>query len=327
LRYFKQVNVLRVAAANVMGPLPLMRVSDRLTDIAEVILERVTQLAFEQLKKNNAFSDVPENSADLPFGIIAYGKLAGFELGYASDLDIVFIYDDKNNHTIEVEFYLRLSQRILHLLNTRTHMGILYHVDTQLRPLGHSGLLVSSLSFFEEYQNDQAWSWEHQALVRARMVVGTPQLRLKFNLLRRKILQKARDPQQLAREVSEMRDKMRIQKGSNLAKSWDLKAGRGGIIDIEFLVQYFVLRFAAQYPVLLRYPDNMRILDFLEATKLIVPHQAEMLRNAYCTLRDELHALNLQQLPGVVGVERFADLRNSVVEIWAEWLGDNGYVL
>jgi glutamate-ammonia-ligase adenylyltransferase len=201
-------------------------------------------------------------------------------------------------------------------------MGVLYQVDTQLRPLGHAGLLVSSLSSFEDYQNKEAWTWEHQALVRTRLVASSSVLRNKFNVLRRKILQKNRDICQLTEEVRGMRDKMRLQTEQPKG-SWDLKKGLGGIVDIEFLVQYLVLRFANQRAVLLRYPDNMRILDLLEATKLMPSEQAEILRHAYCTFRDKLHALNLQQLPGFVATQEYSELRKKVIAIWNEWLQDN----
>jgi glutamate-ammonia-ligase adenylyltransferase len=321
LRYFKKVNVLRVAAANAMGWLPLMRVSDSLTYVAEVILECVVKLAFEQVIAN---TEVDISLNDLPFGIIAYGKFAGFELGYISDLDLVFIYDDKSPSPgpIDNEFYLRLSRRIIHLLSTRTHMGVLYEIDTQLRPLGHAGLLVSSMSYFEEYQNNEAWTWEHQALVRTRLVIGSSALKNKFSAIRRKTLQKTRDVSQLTTEVREMRNKMRETSSVN-KNGWDLKKGPGGIVDIEFLVQYLVLRFASKQAVLLRYPDNMRILDLLEATKIIPSAQADILRNAYCTFRDRLYALNLSQFPGIIAMEEYQELREKVIHIWNEWLQYN----
>lgn len=322
LRYFKQVNVLRVAAANVMDWLPLMRVSDSLTDIAEVIIELVSQLAFEQLRDSfPAFSSI-KHYDELPFGIIAYGKLAGYELGYASDLDLVFVYDEQAcANQGESDFYLRWARRIVHLMSTRTHTGILYQVDTQLRPLGQAGLMVSSLNFFEEYLATQAWTWEHQALVRSRILVGNKTLRAQFILLRRKILQKERNRQTLSRETREMRDRMRAKNPT--VTGWDIKAGLGGIIDIEFLAQYLVLCFAATHLILLRYPDTMRILDFLEAATLLPANQAQTLRTAYCTWRDALHALHLQQLPGVMAPENHAALREKVIALWNEWLEDN----
>lgn len=320
LRYFKMVNVLRVATASVMGWLPLRKVSQNLTELALVILEYVVQLALSQMEQATL------TIQDIPFGIIAYGKLAGHELGFSSDLDLVFIYDDtqKPDETLKsyemLDFYLRLSRRILHLLTTRTHLGILYEVDTQLRPLGHAGLLVSTLSYFQEYQKNQAWTWEHQALVRARLVIGSLVLENKFEHIRKEILQMHRDNEKLKIDLCTMRQKI-LNQTKTPPNHWDIKKGKGGIIDIEFLVQYWVLCFAQLQPELLRYTDNEGILDCLEANALISNEQAQVLKEAYTTYRDALHDCNLAQQPGIVAATAFQVLREKAINIWNTCFG------
>jgi [glutamine synthetase] adenylyltransferase / [glutamine synthetase]-adenylyl-L-tyrosine phosphorylase len=259
LRQYKQVQTLRVAAADIMGHLPLMRVSDHLTWLAEVLLERVLELSWNLMVERHGEPWCgPEDGFRhrARFAIIGYGKLGGLELGYGSDLDVVFLHDSEGEQArtsgprvIEnSEFFGRVAQRVVHLLGAFTPAGRLYEVDTRLRPSGLSGLLVSSLDAFLRYQEASAWTWEHQALVRARFVAGDPDLGERFAEVRRRVLARPRDPAALRAEVVEMRSKMLAEHASRDPEVFDLKRDRGGITDIEFMVQYWVLANAQEFP-------------------------------------------------------------------------------
>ncbi|HQQ62175.1 MAG TPA: bifunctional [glutamate--ammonia ligase]-adenylyl-L-tyrosine phosphorylase/[glutamate--ammonia-ligase] adenylyltransferase, partial [Pseudomonadales bacterium] len=252
LRHFKRSHSLRAAACEVTSRLPLMKVSDYLTFMAEVMLAYVLQMVWKPLVAKHGIPQRDDGSLCEPgFIIVGYGKLGGLELGHGSDLDLVFIHDggggetqaDKDSGQLPIEnstFFARLGQKIIHILNTRTINGILYEVDMRLRPSGNSGLLVASLQSFARYQQKDAWTWEHQALVRARVVAGCPQLAEKYEAVRADVLGRQRDVDKLGHDVVEMRNKMRVLDKSN-AGHFDLKYGRGGIVDLEFMVQFAVL--------------------------------------------------------------------------------------
>jgi glutamate-ammonia-ligase adenylyltransferase len=326
LRYFKQANVLRVAAADVSGAMPLMIVSDHLTEIAEVLLRKVLDLAWADLltKFGQPRCVVEGEERDARFIIVAYGKLGGIELNYGSDLDLVFLHDSAGDRQItagprqidNASFFAKLVQRIISLLTTRTGAGDLYEVDTRLRPSGRAGLLVSSFEAFVEYQHHQAWTWEHQALVRTRVVAGPGVLAERFQAIRRKILQRERDPGLLRQEVRDMRERMRAELDVSTAEVFDLKQGRGGIADIEFVVQYEILANAHRYPDLLTYTDNIRQLDGLERFGILSIADAARLRNAYRGLRRRIHLLKLREQPARVPADDALEVRESVIRIW-----------
>ncbi|KUJ84024.1 bifunctional [glutamate--ammonia ligase]-adenylyl-L-tyrosine phosphorylase/[glutamate--ammonia-ligase] adenylyltransferase [Microbulbifer flavimaris] len=327
LRHFKQGQALRIAAQEVTGALPLMKVSDSLTWLAEAILQQALILAWQQVVEKHG---EPEGASadDMRFVIIAYGKLGGLELGHGSDLDIVFVHDANpqgttgGERTIDnLSFYTRLAQRLIHILQTRTLSGPLYEVDTRLRPSGNSGLLVTSLTAFEKYQRESAWTWEHQALVRARPVAGSERLSGDFDQLRLDLLCSQRDEQKLREEVVAMRDKMRAHLDKSNKDSFDLKQGPGGIVDIEFMVQYAALAWAYKAPSILRYTDNIRILESLDEAGLMSAHQAGHLIDAYKAYRSEGHRLALQQLPGVVDGDQFKAERKTVSTNWQQLFG------
>lgn len=327
LRQFKLAAVLRVAAADVMQAVPLMEVSDHLCDIAEVILAEVLALAWRDLSRCHGR---PASAADdeMGFAIIAYGKLGGRELGYGSDLDMVFLHADCGHHDAtqgpkvlaDTVFYARLGRRIIHLLTAVTAAGQLYEVDMRLRPSGASGLLVVSLSAFAAYQRGQAWTWEHQALVRARPVSGDTTLGEGFAAVRRALLCVARDPRLLQREVREMRERMRQQLAREEGDEFDLKQGRGGIADIEFMVQFWVLRWAYAAPELTRYTDNVRLLAGLAEGGFIPAEEADSLADAYRALRAEVHRLALQERPARVSGDLFTAERETVRRLWHTYL-------
>ncbi|HEY7772929.1 MAG TPA: bifunctional [glutamate--ammonia ligase]-adenylyl-L-tyrosine phosphorylase/[glutamate--ammonia-ligase] adenylyltransferase [Marinagarivorans sp.] len=329
LRYFRQAHSLKVAACEVTGKMPLMKVSDYLSELAEVILQYSLNLAWQQMVAKHGLPGGQTNS-EPSFIIVGYGKLGGIELGHSSDLDLVFIHNaDAQLETISVAgqksldnhtFYTRLGQKIIHLLNTNTPSGILYEVDMRLRPSGNSGMLVSTLTAFEKYQANSAWTWEHQALVRTRVVAGNGELAQDFYGVRNAILRQQRDQQKLATDVVDMRHKMRKQLGSSAkeknAGEFHLKQDAGGIVDIEFIVQYLVLRHAHQHPSLINYSDNIRILEAVAQAALLPEATVTTLIDTYKQYRTLTHQLALQQQSNRVKHEQISTLQGPIVEIW-----------
>ena len=330
LRHFKHLNVLRVAAADIGGALPLMKVSDHLTWIAEVVLDETLELAWRHMTTRHGMPVCRSDGkvCDKGFAIIGYGKLGGLELGYGSDLDMVFIHgaDDPDQmttgeHPIAASlFFARLGQRLIHLLTVLTPAGTLYDVDMRLRPDGASGMLVTGLAAFARYQTDKAWTWEHQALVRARFIAGDGEIARRFEEIRHEVLGRPRDSEALRKEVLEMRERMRKELDKGKADNFDLKQGPGGIVDIEFMVQYGVLARAHEFQTLLTYTDNIRILMVLAAEGLMSNEQADSLTQAYRAYRGQLHRLTLDERPGLVAAGTFAEQRTAVQTIWQTWL-------
>jgi len=328
MRKFKQINVLRVAAADIMGAVPLMVVSDYLSYIAEVILEKATEIAWHILAEKHG---VPANTnlQNSYFGILGFGKLGGLELSYSSDLDLIFIcnYPDSNALTdgrkqiTSMQFYANLGQRIRSLLNTPMLSGLLYEVDMRLRPRGEAGLLVTPLNSYEEYLSKEAWTWEHQALVRARFITGDSQTEKQYGLIRQKILSLPRNNQELKIEVREMREKMRASLDKSNSELFSLKQGSGGITDIEFMVQFFVLSSATKYPELTNVTDNMRLLDKLSELGLLTKDQKNTLKTAYCIFRDRGHKEALQDNKAMVPQAELVEIRTAVASIWQELIG------
>ena len=327
LRQFKQAQLLHIAAADIAGTLPVMKVSDHLTWLAEAMIDAVVQQAWAQMVARYGQPTHLRERNGRGFAVIGYGKLGGWELGYSSDLDLVFLHDcpidamtDGEREIDGRQFYLRLAQRIMHLFSTRTSSGILYEVDARLRPSGAAGMLVTTAEAFADYQQNEAWTWEHQALVRARVVYGDPQLQRQFDAVRRQIVTTARDGAVLQTEVREMREKMRAHLGGKQRDRFDIKTDAGGITDIEFITQYLVLRYAHDKPKLTRWSDNVRILELLAQNDIMDEQEAQALTRAYTTLRDALHHLALQELPGNVDLASFTRERELVSASWLKWL-------
>ncbi|MCP1630046.1 glutamate-ammonia-ligase adenylyltransferase [Citrobacter amalonaticus] len=327
LRQFKQTQLLRIAAADIAGTLPVMKVSDHLTWLAEAMIDAVVQQAWLQMVARYGQPTHLAEREGRGFAVVGYGKLGGWELGYSSDLDLIFLHDcpvdvmtDGEREIDGRQFYLRLAQRIMHLFSTRTSSGILYEVDARLRPSGAAGMLVTSTESFADYQKNEAWTWEHQALVRARVVYGDPQLTSQFDTVRRDIMMLPRDGKTLQNEVREMREKMRAHLGNKHRDRFDIKADEGGITDIEFITQYLVLRYAHDKPKLTRWSDNVRILELLAQNDIMDEQEAMALTHAYTTLRDELHHLALQEQPGHVAQTCFEAERTLVRASWQKWL-------
>ena len=326
LRKFKQAQVLRIAAMDVADVMDVFDVSEQLTLIAEVLVSKAHQLAWQHLTKRHGIPACELDGApyEPEMAVIAYGKMGGKELSYGSDLDIVFLHDSRGDRQYtngersidNSTFFARLAQRVVHILSVQTATGRLYEIDTRLRPDGAAGMLVSSLEAFEHYQKDKAWTWEHQALIRARMVVGHPHLGEEFDRIRSLVLARSRDLQQLKREVCEMRQKMRDSLGSKKAGKFHIKQDSGGIVDIEFIAQYGVLATAASHPELLDQTATRKILKGLQSSGILQPEDVERLSQAYHDYRVCSHKLALQEQPSTVDDSLFESQRADVTTIW-----------
>jgi [glutamine synthetase] adenylyltransferase / [glutamine synthetase]-adenylyl-L-tyrosine phosphorylase len=330
LRQFQKVAVFTVALADQTGRLPLMKVSDRLTDIAELIIRCCMDLAWQQMTAAYGVPQCGDQEAalrEVRVAVAGYGKLGGLELGYGSDLDLVFLHDSRGEiqqtkaarPLDNVVFFLRLGQRIVHLLTMHSAAGRLYEVDMRLRPNGKGGFLMTGIDAFVRYQREEAWTWEHQALLRARSVAGDADLREAFEAARRRILCTAVHRDTLRSDVSEMRMRMRRELSKAGAGEFDIKQDAGGIADIEFLVQYWVLAAADVHPELLTYSDNIRQLEGLARLKVLEAATAQWLTEAYIGYRTVLHHLSLEgEGERVVDAAPYAETRARVVEIWRE---------
>ena len=331
LRLFKKSNVLAVAASDVLAESPLMKVSDALTDIAEVSVNATLHLAYQIVAKKHGYPIDAEGqrcSIDhTAFAVIGYGKVGGIELGYGSDLDLVFIhYMDEQADTdgqkpiSGFEFAMRVAQKFMSLMTTQTLDGRVYEVDTRLRPSGEAGLLVTSLKAFEQYQQKNAWVWEHQALVRARTIAGEHSLRIEIENLRCNILTQPRDENNVRAEVLKMRQKMKDHLGSSKEQQKDgifhLKQDAGGIVDIEFMAQYAVLAWSGSNPDLAHYSDNVRILEDAARTDCLSSADATALIQAYLRERAESHRLALANQSMQVSADDWHDTRVVVCKLW-----------
>jgi glutamate-ammonia-ligase adenylyltransferase len=327
LAQFQRAMIFRIAVADFSGSLPIMKVSDRLTELAELVLHSVFDVAWSDvsLRHGEPWFDAGDGPRRAGFGIIAYGKLGGMELSYGSDLDLVFLHDSQGNgqqtsgeRSVENSvFFARLVRRLVHFLTTQTGSGVLYEVDTRLRPDGQSGLLVTSVEAFERYQEANAWTWEHQALLRSRPVAGSATVARDFERVRSDTLRHRIRRDQLLPDVLTMRHRMRKQLDKSSAGQFDLKQGEGGIGDIEFMVQYLVLKNAADHAAVIHYTDNIRQLGTLGAAGCLDEVDAHRLQGIYKDYRLRLHRLVLDgQLP-MVGKDEFHAERDEVCAIWA----------
>ncbi len=334
LRHFQRAAFFRVAVADLTGRLPLMKVSDRLTDIAELIVNEALRLAWSQISERHGLpkcvdADGRERTADMV--VIAYGKLGGLELGYGSDLDLVFLHDsageqqrtDGDQSIDNGMFFQRLAQRLVHLLTVHTSAGRLYEVDTRLRPGGNRGLLVQTLQGFREYEFQEAWTWEHQSLLRARAIVGTASLRESFEQARIEVLRNAVRRGDLRQEVRNMRAKMRGSLSKAGAGQFDLKQDAGGVADLEFLVQYWMLKWADRYPEIVTFSDNIRQLESLASGNLVPQSRVDFLVNTYRSYRERLHHLSLNGARNVIDASEFTAERRGVIAIWDEVMEEN----
>ncbi|HEY4369880.1 MAG TPA: bifunctional [glutamate--ammonia ligase]-adenylyl-L-tyrosine phosphorylase/[glutamate--ammonia-ligase] adenylyltransferase [Steroidobacteraceae bacterium] len=333
LRQFQRAAVFKVAVGDLTGRLPLMKVSDRLTDIAELIVAEALSLAWAQIAGRHGQPRCGESSDALRAAsmvVVAYGKFGGLELSYSSDLDLVFLHDSSGeiqrtdgDQSIENSvFFQRLGQRLVHLLTVHTSAGRLYEVDTRLRPGGNRGLLVQSILAFREYEFKEAWTWEHQSLLRSRTVAGVPELRAIFEGARIEVLRTAVRRGDLREEVRNMRARMR----DNLSKAkpgqFHVKQDAGGIADLEFLVQYWMLKWADRHPEIVIFSDNIRQLESLASGNLVPQLRVDFLVNTYRRYRERLHHLALDDAGDIVDAGEFVEERRGVIGIWEEVMGE-----
>lgn len=311
MREAHHAQVFRLLLQDLAGLLPLEKLSDHLSELADIMLDSACRLAWRKLLKRHR--DTPA------FAVIAYGKLGGKELGYASDLDIIFLFEDEAPDAPEI--YARLAQRINTWISSTTPAGILFQTDLRLRPNGESGLLVSSVEAFRKYQMESAWVWEHQALTRARFSAGDAGIGRKFEAIRIEVLRKPRDLAELKREVSAMREKMAAAH-ANKSELFDIKHDRGGLIDVEFIVQALVLGHSHEHAELTGNLGNLALLKIAAGLGLIPEDLAGRVRDAYRKYRTLQHSLRLNDAQ-YARVERgsltqeIADVR----ELWREVFG------
>ena len=324
LRHFHHARVFRLLVQDLDNQLPLETLSDHLTDLADLILDKVLQQAWSGLRR--------KHRAEPAFSVIGYGKLGGKELGYVSDLDIIFLYDD--THPDAQEIYARLGQRINSWLTSYTSAGLLYEADFRLRPNGSGGLLVSSVEAFTEYQQNQAWVWEHQALTRARFVTGDRAIGEQFESVRKQILCRRRKLPDLRHDILVMRQKMQ-DAHPNVTRLFDIKHDRGGIIDVEFIVQYLVLGYAADYLELTRNIGNIALLKLAGRLGLVSSLRAGAVSDIYREFRRIQHRLRLSGIQDTdtlpvqdrslmfsrVDGGEFAAARSEVLALWNEAFG------
>ncbi|WP_423823420.1 bifunctional [glutamate--ammonia ligase]-adenylyl-L-tyrosine phosphorylase/[glutamate--ammonia-ligase] adenylyltransferase [Salinisphaera sp. SPP-AMP-43] len=328
LRRFTQTTMLRIAAADVTNAMPLMIVSDHLTVLAEVVLDAALDMAWQQMSARYGEPRLDDGSI-APFVIIGYGKLGGLELGYTSDLDLVFVYDGPREATTQggdrelshQVFFTRLAQRLIHILTTATPAGRAYEIDMRLRPSGNAGMMVTPIDALARYQREQAWTWEHQALVRARPVAGDTTLGKRFAAMRKEILAQPRDKTVLAGEVRSMRRRMREVKDETTEQRWDVKQMPGGLIDIEFMAQYAALAHGHDCEELLIFTDAIRILETLESAGLAEYDDIRAMTHAYRDYRRIVHAAALQHQRAMIDRDSRREAeRCRVADLWAAWI-------
>src|SRR5437667_165425 len=283
LREMHQAQVFRLLAQDLAGLLSVERLADHLSALADLILEISLEQVWSELRGRH-LEGAPR------FAVIGYGKLGGKELGYASDLDLIFLYDDAREQAPET--YARLAQRFNNWLTARTSAGVLFDTDLRLRPSGAAGLLVSPIEAFARYQEHDAWVWEHQALSRARYSAGDSRVGQVFESIRERILRRSREPAALAKEILAMREKMHAAH-PNKSGLFDIKHDAGGMIDIEFTVQYLVLAHAHEFPALTKNFGNIALLGMAAELGLLPKERAERCRIAYREYRRTQHALRL----------------------------------
>jgi glutamate-ammonia-ligase adenylyltransferase len=329
LRQFQRAAIFRIAVADLTGLLPLMKVSDRLTEVAELIVERAMTLGWQQM---TAQFGVPMSDGAAgtrrPVRICAvgYGKLGGMELGYSSDLDLVFLHDS-NGEQQETDaarpidnqlFFVRLAQRIVHILTMHSAAGRLYEVDVRLRPSGKGGMLITNIRAFAEYQQKEAWTWEHQALLHARDVAGSRELRAEFAAVRLDVLCNHVRRDTLRTEVASMRERMRKELSKAKPGEFDIKQDAGGVADIEFLAQYWALMWAKDYPPVAMFSDTIRQLESVASADLVPQLTVDVLTHAYRAYRARSHHLSLESREPIVPATEFVAERTAVTRIWNE---------
>ncbi|MEA3395157.1 MAG: bifunctional [glutamate--ammonia ligase]-adenylyl-L-tyrosine phosphorylase/[glutamate--ammonia-ligase] adenylyltransferase [Pseudomonadota bacterium] len=314
LRRAHHAEVFRTLTRDIEAALTVEQVADDLSALADVILRITTRWCWERLKK--------KHREQHQFAIIGYGKLGGKELGYGSDLDIVFVYEDDDEQAPEV--YATLVRKLINWLTVKTGEGDLYEIDTALRPNGNSGLLITTFEAYANYQQQRgsntAWTWEHQAMTRARFVLGSDDLRQRFDAVRQAVICAPRDAQALRQEIVAMREKVRAAHPAH-GMQFDVKHSPGGMVDAEFAVQYLVLSQAARYPALAANAGNIALLQTAQDCGLLPAGIGDAAADAYRELRRVQHRARLNEEPTEVDPQELANERDAVLALWAAVFG------
>ncbi|GAA6172178.1 bifunctional [glutamate--ammonia ligase]-adenylyl-L-tyrosine phosphorylase/[glutamate--ammonia-ligase] adenylyltransferase [Colwellia sp. KU-HH00111] len=330
LRLFKQAQQLRIAAADITGALDVKHVSQHLTALAEAIINEVINIAWQQVANRFGVPKSTVGTNSKGFAVIAYGKTGGNELSYGSDLDLVFVHHSpEGDETTGLasgdkvvpasQFYMKLAQRIMHIFNTRMSSGILYELDMRLRPSGNSGVLVIHINTFAQYQQQDAWTWEHQALVRARVVYGNQVIEHEFIKIRTQILRQPREIEQLKADVKSMREKMRNHLDKSTDDLVDIKQGEGGLVDIEFLAQYLVLANSYEHTSLTERCDNVGIFKALARHNILTTAERDLLIDGYQTLRMYGHKATLQNNSSLMEKSALTG-QDKVMALWQKFI-------
>jgi glutamate-ammonia-ligase adenylyltransferase len=304
LRQFKRTEIFKLAATDVIHVHEIWDVGAKLSTVADVVLKKVMQIAWNAICQRHGIPvcSIEGQTYQPGMAVIAYGKLGGLEMGYGSDLDIVFLHDssgqkqytDGEKSIDNSQFFIRVAQKVLHILGTRTHSGILYEADTRLRPDGRAGMMVSSVSAFEDYQKNKAWTWEHQALLRTRFIAGSEPVSQEFARIRQSVLAVPRDPAQLCGDVVEMREKMRAHLASRDASTINIKQDAGGMVDIEFMTQAGILLNVADHPEMLSVSSTLEFIEYLAAVGWYTSAEADELATAYKLFRQQTNKQALE---------------------------------
>lgn len=314
----KQMNIMRdvqhqvifqLLAQDLEGLFSVESLADQLSRLADYMLEHTLEWTWTQVR-----STYKKAAKERNFAVISYGKLGGKELGYASDLDLVFLYDA--NTPDEIESYVRLARRVVSWLSALTSSGRLYEVDMRLRPDGDAGLIAISTDAFENYQRNKAWIWEHQAITRARFTAGSPIIGARFERLRRAILKKRRNSSLLKDHILSIRAKI-AQGHPNPTDLFDLKHDRGGMVDVEFITQYLVLNYAHKVPKLVENLGNIALLSIASHYRLIPQALAMPVINSYRFYRRKQHGLRLQGHPVArIDAQQAQPHQQAVLDLW-----------
>jgi glutamate-ammonia-ligase adenylyltransferase len=308
LRQFRRTEIFKLAATDVIDVHEIWDVGAKLSTIADVVLEKVLQLSWDAVCRRHGIPVCTIEGEEYHPGmaIIAYGKLGGLEMGYGSDLDIVFLHDSAGEKQYtsgeksidNSQFFSRVAQKVLHILGTRTHSGILYEADTRLRPDGRAGMMVSSVNAFEDYQRNKAWTWEHQALLRSRSITGSEPVRQEFARIRQTVLAMPQDDAKICSDVVEMREKMRSHLASRDESSFNIKQDPGGMVDIEFTTQAGVLMNLAAHPEMLNVSSTLEFIEYLTGVGWYCSAEADDLATAYKLYRQHANRQALEvELP------------------------------
>lgn len=333
MRQFKRQTVFTVAMLDAFYDEAVETVSDRLTDVANVLLERILEFSWQAMVERYGEPQcMIDDEMFLPtMSIVAYGKMGGNELGYCSDLDIIFIHNslgvkqqtNGEKSLANQQFFARVAQRVIHFLNTRTYSGMLYETDTRLRPNGQAGLMVSSVSAFEQYQLQKAWTWEHQALIRARFVTGSPLIEQEFDRIRGLVLRQSRDKEKLLFDVVKMREKMR-QHLAEKSAAFNIKQDAGGLVDIEFMTQAGVLLHAENNADCIRHTATLELINELVKTGWFSDQDASQLSDAYRVFRKMKNWQSLQcDIASVATEDEIKNHRENVIAVWVRLMPEH----